>query len=71
MFFSELDSATCYYLYMRRQHEFSETEEVIELKVSTYCPEKWVLVDTETGQVYKGNAGGYWDRLDPVIRKDR
>ena len=71
MFFSELDSATCYYLYMRRQHEFSETEEVIELKVSTYCPEKWLLVDQETGQIFCGNAAGYWDRLEPVIREKK
>ena len=55
---------------MRRQHEFSETEEVIELKVSTYCPEKWLLVDQETGQVYRGNPGGFWDRMEP-IRKEK
>ena len=56
---------------MRRQHEFSETEEVIELKVSTYCPEKWLLVDQETGQVYRGNFGGFWDRLEPVIKEKK
>ena len=56
-------------MYMRRQHEFSETEEVIELKVSTYCPEKWLLVDQETGQVFRGNPAGYWDKLEPKIKE--
>jgi hypothetical protein len=56
---------------MRRQHEFSETEEVIELKVFTYCPEKWLLVDQETGQIFRGSANGYWDRLEPVIREKK
>ena len=58
-------------MYMRRQHEFSETEEVIELKISTYCPEKWLLVDQETGQIFRGNADGYWDRLESVIREKK
>ena len=55
---------------MRRQHEFPEAEKVVELKVSTYCPEKWLLVDQETGQVYRGNIGGFWDRMEPV-RKEK
>ena len=55
---------------MRKPHEFAETEESVELLVKTYCPSKWILVDQETGQTYRGNAGGYWDRLDPVIKEN-
>jgi len=29
------------------------------------------LLDRETGQIYQGNSGGYWDRLDPVIKLDK
>ena len=40
------------------------------LNVKTKRPEKWLLVDRETGQVYQGNPGGYWDRLDPYIKEN-
>ncbi len=39
------------------------------LEIKTKCPSKWILIDTETGQAYIGNPGGYWDRLDPVIKE--
>jgi hypothetical protein len=55
---------------MRTGRDIPTTEHPTVLTVSTRCPEKWVLVDTGTGQTYKGNAGGYWDRLDPVIKKE-
>lgn len=42
----------------------------IELPVKTRRPEKWLLIDRETGQVYQGNPRGYWDRLDPYIKED-
>jgi hypothetical protein len=25
---------------------------------------------SETGQVYTGNKDGYWDRLEPIIKKE-
>jgi hypothetical protein len=28
------------------------------------------LIDRETGQIYQGNNGGHWDRLDPVIKDE-
>jgi hypothetical protein len=56
---------------MRKPYEFPETEESVELSVKTYCPDKWLLVDQETGQVFRGNAGGYWDRLDPAIKEKK
>jgi hypothetical protein len=41
------------------------------MTVYTKCPEKWLLVDRETGQVYQGSAHGDWDRLDPVIKPEK
>jgi hypothetical protein len=29
-----------------------------------------MLVDRETGQTYQGSKKGYWDRLEPVKRKE-
>ena len=55
---------------MRQGRNIPTTEQPVSLTIYTRCPEKWVLVDTETGQIYKGNQGGYWDRLDPVNRKE-
>jgi hypothetical protein len=53
---------------MRKPFTFEETEQAIVLSLTTYCPEKWLLIDQETGQVFRGNIGGYWDRLAPVIK---
>ena len=53
---------------MRKQKKFKELTEAINLKVFTKCPEKWILIDKETGQIYEGNVNGHWDRLDPVIK---
>lgn len=38
--------------------------EAVELKVKTRRPEKWILIDRETGQVYQGNPDGYWDKME-------
>jgi hypothetical protein len=56
---------------MRRQNDFSETEQKVELKVSTYCPEKWLLIDQETGQIFRGNQKGFWDKLESVVREEK
>lgn len=53
---------------MRKQKEFKEFAEPVDLVIHTKCPEKWILIDKETGEIYQGNVGGYWDRLDPVIK---
>ena len=55
---------------MRSSKEYKNFEESIDLLVHTKCPEKWLLIDRETGQIYQGNNGGYWDRLDPVIKDE-
>ena len=53
---------------MRSGRPIKELRDPIILQVTTKCPDKWLLIDTETGQAYQGNEGGYWDRLDPVIK---
>jgi hypothetical protein len=55
---------------MRKQKKFEEIKEPINLIVYTKCPEKWILIDRETGETYRGNIGGYWDRLDPVLKNN-
>lgn len=56
---------------MRLSKEYKTFEDPINLPVHTKCPEKWLLIDRETGQIYQGNVGGYWDRLDPVIKNEQ
>lgn len=50
--------------------QYKVFDQPVELKVKTRRPEKYLLIDRETGQVYQGNPGGYWDRLDPYIKDD-
>ncbi len=47
----------------RKTREFIELESSIVLTVHTKVPAKYILIDTETGQVYKGSENGRWDRL--------
>ena len=53
---------------MRKTKKFKELIKPIDLVVHTKSPEKWILIDRETGETYQGNSGGYWDRLDPVTK---
>jgi hypothetical protein len=53
---------------MIQSKKFEKLEQPIGLTVKTRCPEKYLLVDRETGQVFVGNSMGFWDRLDPVTR---
>ena len=50
--------------------QYKVYEKSIVLPVKTRRPEKWLLIDRETGQVYQGNPNGYWDRLDPYIKEN-
>jgi hypothetical protein len=50
---------------------FKEEENEISLIVKTLSPEKWLLVDRETGQVYQGNPGGFWDKLKVIQRSSK
>lgn len=55
----------------RNNFIFNEQEENVILTVKTLCPEKWLLIDRETGQIYVGNPNGYWDKLKPIERFDK
>ena len=48
--------------------KFEESDNSVNLVVHTKCPDKWLLIDRETGQIYKGSSFGHWDRLDPIIK---
>jgi hypothetical protein len=48
--------------------QYKVFDEPITLIVKTKRPEKWLLVDRETGTAYQGNPQGHWDRLDPYIK---
>jgi hypothetical protein len=32
--------------------EVAELDQIVELKVTTKCPDKWLLIDRETGEAY-------------------
>lgn len=51
----------------RDPHKYPELDAPVDLVVHTKSPQKWILVDRETGQVYEGNASGTWDKLVPRI----
>ena len=44
-----------------------ELEKAVDLTIHTKCPEKWKLIDMETGQEYIGsekpNLYGKWKRI--------
>ena len=52
----------------RNSFVFKEEKNEISLIVKTLSPEKWLLIDRETGQVYQGNPGGFWDKLKTMTR---
>ncbi|MGC6470903.1 MAG: hypothetical protein ACON4E_06505 [Flavobacteriales bacterium] len=45
--------------------EVEDLDKPVELKVITNCPSKWLLIDQETGQVYRGTTrtevGKMWE----------
>ena len=53
---------------MRESKKFEELEKPISLTVKTKSPEKYLLVDRETGDIFVGNSMGFWDRLDSVTK---
>jgi hypothetical protein len=52
---------------LRNAKNFKELDATVILTVKTKCPEKWLLLDRETGQIFQGSSVGHWDRLDAVI----
>jgi hypothetical protein len=55
----------------RAAKQYPEDTIAIMMTVYTRAPEKWLLVDRETGQAYVGNEMGSWDRLDPYIDEEK
>lgn len=55
----------------RNHHVYEETAHPVELKVLTWAPTKWLLIDRETGQTYVGNDNGAWDKLIPKQREHK
>jgi hypothetical protein len=53
---------------MPEQKKFDKLEKPLQLIVKTRCPEKYLLVDRETGQVFVGSPMGHWDKLENVTR---
>ena len=54
--------------------EVEEFDNAVDLTIHTKCPEKWLLIDLETGQEYRGsekpNLYGKWKRIkDAVVNK--
>jgi hypothetical protein len=47
----------------RNHHVYPEIKNPIDLVVHTKSPEKWILLDRETGETYVGSADGYWQKL--------
>lgn len=54
----------------RKSFDFPESKKIVSLNVETFCPSKWLLIDKETGQMYQGNEGGYWDKLEVKKRSE-
>ena len=46
-----------------------ELENPVELKVITKCPTKWILIDEETGQVYRGSNSTKVGQMWKLIKK--
>jgi hypothetical protein len=53
----------------RNHYIYPELEKPVDLVVHTKSPQKWLLIDRETGQAYEGNKTGAWDRLVPKTKE--
>lgn len=47
----------------RAAKQYPEKDSAQIMTLYTRVPEKWLLVDRETGEVYQGNSLGSWDRI--------
>tara|TARA_B100000609_G_C17067682_1_gene357414 strand:- start:235 stop:420 length:186 start_codon:yes stop_codon:yes gene_type:complete len=48
-----------------------ELDNPVELKVITKCPTKWILIDEETGQVYRGSENKEVGKMWELISKQK
>ena len=53
------------------KREIEELEEPVELKLITKCPTKWILIDEETGQVYRGSNSTEVCKMWELIRPQK
>jgi len=51
---------------MTDYHVFNKA---VILTVKTKRPEKWLLIDRETGEVYQGNPSGWWDKMKSYTKE--
>jgi len=54
---------------LRELKLFKTLDNPVTLVVKTRSPEKWIIIDRETGQIFQGSHRGHWDRLDPVVKE--
>jgi hypothetical protein len=54
---------------LRKMRLFDTSDKPVILTVKTKSPEKWLLIDRETGQIFQGSFQGHWDRLDPIVKE--
>lgn len=47
-----------------------ELTDPVRIDVRTRCPNKWALVDMETGSVLRGEADGTWSAADDETRRN-
>ena len=47
---------------MKERNGFPYSKETVKLVLDTHLPTKWLAVDTETGDVWRGNDEGKWAR---------
>ncbi len=47
----------------RKQVEFKQLEETTVISLFTDCPEKYLLIDRETGNVFIAKETGEWELI--------
>ena len=47
----------------RKQVEFNEIEEQVVVTLRTNCPEKYLLIDRENGNVFVAKETGEWELI--------
>lgn len=52
---------------MRKQVEFAEIPEETIITLRTKCPEKYMLIDRETGNIFIGKETGEWELIRRAI----
>ena len=48
---------------MKKQVQFKELDEQMVISLFTNCPEKYLLIDRETGNVFIARETGEWELI--------